>query len=109
MRSRLRPGAVIFVMLAVALSALAVGLLMIDRIGEAIIAERQQAVATAARDYFVAFAHEEGVAPLARALDLRERTDPGGAFRYALYAEDGQLLGGARLAGAERLPASGAA
>lgn len=108
-RSRLRPGAVIFVMLAVALSALAVGLLMIDRIGEAIIAERQQAVATAARDYFVAFAHEEGVAPLARALDLRERTDPGGAFRYALYAEDGQLLGGARLLGAERLPAAGAA
>lgn len=107
--SRLRPGAVIGVMLAVTVSALAVGLLMVDRIGEAIIADRQQAVAAAARDYFVAFAHEEGAAPLARALDLRERTDPGGAFRYALYAEDGRLLGGARLAPVERLPASGAA
>lgn len=108
-RSRLRPGALILVMLLVAISALAVGLLMIDRIGEKIIAERQQAVATAARDYFVAFAHEEGLAPLARALDLRERTDPGGAFRYALYAEDGRLLGGARLLDADRLPSSGAA
>ena len=107
--SRLRPGAVIFVMLLVTVSALAVGLLMVDRIGEAIIAERQQAVAAAARDYFVAFAHEEGAEPLARALDLRERTDPGGAFRYALYAEDGRLLGGARLAPVERLPASGEA
>lgn len=108
-RPRLRPRAVVFVMLAVALSALAVGLLMIDRIGQAIIAERQQAVAAAARDYFVAFAHEEGAAPLARALDLHERTDPGGAFRYALYAEDGQLLGGARLLGGDRLPAAGTA
>lgn len=107
--SRLRPGAVVLVMLAVTVSALAVGLLMVDRIGEAIIAERQQDVAAAARDYFVAFAHEEGVEPLARALDLRERTDPGGAFRYALYAPDGRLLGGARLAPAGRLPASGAA
>jgi len=107
--SRLRPGAVILVLLAVALSALAVGLLMVDRIGEAIISERQQAVADAARDYFVAFAHEEGLEPLARALDLRERTDPGGAFRYALYSADGRLLGGARLAPADRLPSSGAA
>lgn len=108
-RSRLRPRSVVFVMLAVALSALAVGLLTIDRIGQTIIAERQQAVAAAARDYFVAFAHEEGVAPLARALDLRERTDPGGAFRYALYAEDGRLLGGAQLLGGDRLPSAGTA
>lgn len=82
--SRLRPGAVFFVLLAVALSALAVGLLTIDRVGEAIIGKRQREVAEAARDYFVAFAHEEGLAPLARALDLREKTDPGGAFREKL-------------------------
>lgn len=107
--SRLRPGAVIFVLLAVALSALAVGLLTVDRVGEAIIGKRQREVAEAARDYFVAFAHEEGLAPLARALDLRERTDPSGAFRYALYAADGRLLGGARLEAVQRLPASGAA
>jgi len=107
--TRLRPGAVIFLMLAVAISALAVGLFMIDRIGEAIIAERQRAVAAAARDYFVAFAHEEGLAPLARALDLRERTDPGGAFRYALYSEDGRRLGGASLSPAQPLPETGEA
>lgn len=107
--SRLRPGAVFFVLLAVALSALAVGLLMVDGIGEAIIGKRQREVAEAARDYFVAFAHEEGVAPLARALDLRQRTDPGGGFRYALYDADGRLLGGARLESKQPLPASGAA
>lgn len=107
--TRLRPGAVIALMLAVALSALAVGLFTVDRIGEAIIAERQRAVAMAARDYFVAFAHEEGLAPLARALDLRERTDPAGAFRYALYSEDGRRLGGADIAPVERLPEVGEA
>lgn len=107
--SRLRPRAVFMVLLAVALSALCVGLVMVDRIGETIIGKRQREVAEAARDYFVAFAHEEGVAPLARALDLREQTDPGGAFRYALYAADGRLLGGARLAPADRLPDSGSA
>ena len=107
--SRLRPGAVFFVLLAVALSALAVGLLTIDRVGEAIIGKRQREVAEAARDYFVAFAHEEGLAPLARALDLREKTDPGGAFRYALYDAGGRLLGGARLEAAQQLPAAGAA
>jgi len=108
-RARLRPGAVIVVMLAVAISALAVGLLMVDRIGEAIIGERQQAVAEASRDYFVAFAHEEGVAALARALDLRERTDRGSGFRYALYDPDGRLMGGARLLAGEDLPAAGSA
>jgi signal transduction histidine kinase len=107
-RGQLRPGAVILVMMAVAVTALAVGLLMIDRMGEEIIDRRQHAVAEAARDYFVAFAHEEGLPPLARALDLRERTDRGGAFRYAVFAPDGRLLGGARLLG-EKLPSAGAA
>ncbi|HEY9234728.1 MULTISPECIES: sensor histidine kinase [Phenylobacterium] len=106
---RLRPRTVIALMLAVAIPALAVGLLTVDRIGEAIIAERQRAVAAAARDYFVAFAHEEGLTPLARALDLRERTDPQGAFRYALYGADGRRLGGADLTPAEGLPPSGEA
>ena len=71
--SRLRPRAVFFMLLAVALTALGVGLAMVDQVGEAIIGKRQREVAEAARDYFVAFAHEEGIAPLARALDLRER------------------------------------
>lgn len=106
---RLRPSAVVLLMLAATLSALAVGLFMVDRIGETIIADRQKAVAAAARDYFVTFAHEEGLAPLAKALDLHERTEPGGAFRYALYDPQGRLLGGARLLQADRLPSVGAA
>ena len=60
--SRLRPGAVFFMLLAVALTALGVGLAMVDQVGEAIIGKRQREVAEAARDYFVAFAHEEGIA-----------------------------------------------
>ena len=71
--SRLRPRAVFFMLLAVALTALGVGLAMVDQVGEAIIGKRQREVAEAARDYFVAFAHEEGIAPLARALDLLPR------------------------------------
>ncbi|ATQ42890.1 sensor histidine kinase [Caulobacter mirabilis] len=109
-RGALRPRAVLVVMVAVALVALAAGLLVIDRIGETLIDQRQQAVAEAARDYFVAFAHEEGLAPLAKALDLRERTRPaGGGFRYAVYDAEGRFLGGARLADAEDLPAQGRA
>lgn len=90
----------------VALAALAVGLFAVDRIGERVMTERQRLVEQTARDYFVAFAHEEGLVPLARALDRHER-HPYGAFRYALYDSDGRLLGGARLLTAEELPAPG--
>lgn len=90
----------------VAIAALAVGLFAVDRIGEQVMTARQRLVEETARDYFVAFAHEEGLVPLARALDRHER-HPYGAFRYALYDSDGRLLGGARLLTAEELPAAG--
>lgn len=103
---RLRPAVVSATLMGSALAALLIGGLLIDRAGEAIISTRQKDVAEAARDYFVAFAHEEGLEPLARALD-RERAKPNEAFRYALYSNDGELIGGAPLAKIEQLPRPG--
>jgi hypothetical protein len=90
----------------VAVLSLAVGLIAVDRIGERVMDARERLVEETARDYFVAFAHEEGLMPLARALDRHER-HPYGAFHYALFASDGRLLGGAKLLTAEQLPAPG--
>ena len=92
----------------VAVLALGVGLIAVDRIGEQVMGARQRLVEETARDYFVAFAHEEGLVPLARALDRHER-HPYGAFHYALFSPDGRLLGGSRLLTAEQLPAPGTA
>ena len=105
--SQFRPGVVAAILLIVAGVALSAGLLLVDRIGEAIIAERQREVAASARDYFVAFAHEEGLAPLARALDRRERSRGREAFRYALFANDGVMIGGVNLLPIEALPGPG--
>ena len=93
---RFRPGVVAVVLLAVAIAAFGAGVLIIDRTGEMLIAGRQHAVAASARDYFVAFAHEEGLAPLARALDRQDRARGDEAFRYALFANDGRRIGGDR-------------
>jgi signal transduction histidine kinase len=94
-------------LLAVVLLALATGLLIVDAIGEAVIAQHQREVAETARDYFVSFAHEEGVIPLARALDRSERLNGASGFHYAVFANDGRLLGGAPLVGLEQLPPAG--
>lgn len=104
---RLRPGFVGGALMAVALVAMLIGGFIIDRAGEAILSARQKAVAESARDYFVAFAHEEGLAPLARALDRRERAAGDEAFRYAIFSDDGDLVGGAKLAAASQLPGPG--
>lgn len=104
---RLRPALVGSLLMAVAVAALLIGGLIIDRSGQAIISGRQKAVAQSARDYFVVFAHEEGLPPLARALDRRERSGRHEAFRYALFADDGTLIGGARLATIRQLPGPG--
>lgn len=104
---RLRPALVGSLLMAVALAALLIGGLIIDRSGEAIISARQKAVAQSARDYFVVFAHEEGLPPLARALDRRERSGRHEAFRYALFSDKGDLIGGARLATIGQLPGPG--
>ncbi|MFN3522038.1 MAG: sensor histidine kinase [Phenylobacterium sp.] len=93
--------------IAVALAALAVSLLVIDRWGEAAIARQQAAIAAAARDYFVAFAREEGVAPLIATLDRRERVGAPDGFRYALLDADGRLLAGADVVGSLNAPDAG--
>jgi len=104
---RLRTHHVAGTLLGVAALAMAVAVLIIDRVGEAVIADRQREVAEAARDYFVAFAHEEGLASLGKALDLRERAQGREGFRYALYDNDGALVGGVNLLPKTALPGAG--
>jgi signal transduction histidine kinase len=86
--------------------ALAFGLFVVDLAGERLIAHRQHLVAETARDYFVAFAHEEGLPAMARALDHRARNESG-AFAYAVFDNDGTRLGGASLLNAADLPEPG--
>ena len=105
---RFRQRVVAATLLTVALLAVAAGLFIIDATGGAVIARRQHLVAESARDYFVAFAHEEGLEPLARAIDRRERLGADEAFRYAVFANDGRLLGGADLLRNDQLPKPGA-
>ncbi|MDP3660550.1 HAMP domain-containing sensor histidine kinase [Phenylobacterium sp.] len=82
-------------MFAVAAAALAVGLIVVDRWGEAAIARQQTAVAASARDNFVAFAREEGPAALSTALNRKAREASPDGFRYALIGPRGEMLAGA--------------
>lgn len=90
----------------VTLAALAAGLIVVEMTGEQIIASRQRLVAETARDYFVTFASEEGLRPLARALDRHARTSDS-AFHYAVFDADGTRLGGADLHPGSPLPGKG--
>jgi signal transduction histidine kinase len=80
---------------AAALAALVIGLVLVDRAGEAAIARQQAATAAAARDYFVAFAREEGARALATALNRRARISAQDGFRYALEDARGRMIAGA--------------
>ncbi|PZQ65230.1 MAG: two-component sensor histidine kinase [Phenylobacterium zucineum] len=104
---RLRPRRLVAALFAAAIAALAAGVGLIDAVGERIIADRQRDVAESARDYFVAFAHVEGLTPLARALDRREQAYRVEGFRYAVFANDGTRLGGAHLLAWDQLPGPG--
>lgn len=86
--------------------AMSVGLMLVDLAGERLIERRQHLVAETARDYFVAFAHEDGLAAMARALDHRARSE-GGAFDYAAFDNAGRRIGGADRLAADQLPAPG--
>lgn len=86
--------------------AMSIGLVIVDLAGERLIERRQHLVAETARDYFVAFAHEDGLAAMARALDHRARSE-GGAFDYAAFDNDGRRIGGVDLLSAQQLPAAG--
>jgi hypothetical protein len=101
-----RPGVLALVLGLCALVLLAVSLVAVDLAGERQIARRQQLVAETARDYFVAFAHEEGLPAMARALDRRARMEEG-AFTFAVFDDDGRLLGGEAPLSSANLPAPG--
>jgi signal transduction histidine kinase len=79
----------------IALAALLIGLLLVDRVGEAAIARQQTAIAAAARDYFIAFAREEGQDALVANLDRHARLGSADGFSYALVDQQGHMLAGA--------------
>lgn len=80
---------------AVALAALAAGLAIVWRAGDAAIARQQSAIAVSAADYFTAFAKEDGVPALAKTLNRREAAGAPDGFRYGLIDASGRILGGA--------------
>ena len=104
---RLRPWLWPAVAFVVALVSLLAGLIVVDRWGEAALARQQAAIAGAARDYFVAFAHEEGLDALASALDRRERLGAPDGFRYALVDAKGTMLAGADVISSLDVPDAG--
>lgn len=101
-----KPRALALVLLISAMATFAVGLFVVDRAGEAIITEHQRLVAETARDFFVAMAHEEGLTPLARTLDIRALHETG-ALRYALFDAEGRQLAGNSLLPGTDLPPPG--
>jgi signal transduction histidine kinase len=104
---RLRPWLWPAVAFLVGLVALLAGLIVVDRWGEAALARQQAAIAASARDYFVAFAREEGSGALASALDRRERLGAPDGFRYALVDARGTMLAGADIIGSLDVPDAG--
>lgn len=101
-----KPATLALVVAGAVAVALALGLLVADLAGERLIERRQHLVAETARDYFVAFAHQEGLLSMARALDHRAQNE-GGAFDYAVFDNDGTRLGGVELLNAAELPGPG--
>ncbi|TAJ70969.1 MAG: HAMP domain-containing histidine kinase [Phenylobacterium sp.] len=91
----------------VALAALVVGLLIVDRLGERAIAQQQTAMAGAARDYFVAFARDEGVRALADTLNRHAQVGAADGFRYALEDQSGRMLAGADVVSSLDAPDAG--
>lgn len=91
----------------VALAAVVMGLLLVDRAGERAIARQQTAMAVAARDYFVAFARDEGVDALAAALNRHAEVGSADGFRYALIDDRGRMLAGADVVSSLDAPDAG--
>ena len=91
----------------VALAAVIVGLLIVDRLGEQAIARQQTAMAGAARDYFVAFARDEGVKGLADTLNRHARVGDADGFHYALEDQSGRMLAGADVVSSLDAPDAG--
>ncbi|PZQ64686.1 MAG: hypothetical protein DI570_04460 [Phenylobacterium zucineum] len=92
--------------LAVLVAAL-LGLLMVDRLGEAAIARQQTAIAAAAADYYAAFAREEGSPALVAALNRHARIGAADGFHYALEDRNGRMLAGADVVSSLDAPDTG--
>lgn len=101
-----RPSVLALVVAGAVALALAVGLVAVYLAADRLVEQRQRLVAETARDYFVAFAHQEGLASMAKALDHRARNEHG-AFDYAVFDNDGQRLGGQAILAAADLPDPG--
>jgi signal transduction histidine kinase len=101
-----RPSVLALVVAGAVAVALALGLAGVYLAADRLIEQRQRLVAETARDYFVAFAHQEGLTSMARALDHRNRNEHG-AFDYAVFDNDGQRIGGTALLAAADLPETG--
>jgi len=101
-----RPSVLALVVAGAVALALALGLAGVYLAADRLIEQRQRLVAETARDYFVAFAHDEGLAAMARALDHRNRNEHG-AFEYTVFDNEGQRIGGATLLAASDLPGPG--
>jgi signal transduction histidine kinase len=104
---RLKPWMWPLAVFAATIAALLAGLFIVDRWGEAAISRQQAANAAAARDYFVAFAREEGTSALASALNRHARVGPLDGFRYALIDKEGHMLAGADVISSLDTPNSG--
>lgn len=90
-----------------AILAVLMSLLLVDRLGEAAIARQQTAMAAAARDYFVAFARDEGVAGLTSALNRHAGVGSADGFRYALEDRTGRMIAGADVVSSLNAPDTG--
>lgn len=101
-----RPGVLAAILGVCVAILLTVSLAVVDMAGERQIVSRQRLVARTARDYFVAFAHEEGLPAMARALDRRDRLEAG-AFTFAVFDDSGRLIGGDAILPLARLPGPG--
>lgn len=104
---RLKPWIWPAVAALVALAALLIGLFVVDRLGERAIARQQTAMASAARDYFVDFARDEGVSALAATLNRHAQVGAADGFRYALEDRAGRMIAGADVVRSLDAPDSG--
>ena len=94
-RGSLRTWTATAIVLLVAALAIGAALLVVDRLGEGIIAQQSRAALMAERDYMAKLQREEGTDSLIATLDRRERVPGGPGMHYALSNAAGEPLAGA--------------
>ncbi len=95
LRGSLRTWSAAAIVLLVAALAIGSALVIVDRLGERIIAQQSRAALIAERDYMARLQSEEGTQSLIATLDRRERVHGGPGMRYALSSAAGRPLAGA--------------